>query len=181
MGYVARPVPLPFLLPAVVFFGLCHALMAEGALGRGGERRLLIASSLFGAVIVLPVEAYLLHDYADWAYLYTLRPSRIPSAIDLLFLLAATALVPASAALGARWLARDARHLVLRLALASFVVSAAGGISCWRRLTHYGTYAQYKGGYGLRTLTESSLGPSLLLALAVFAAGLVVSTRALRS
>ncbi len=172
--------PLPFLLPAALFFGLCHALLGEGALGRGGERRLLFAAALFGALIVLPVEAFLLHDYADWAYLYALRPARIPSAADLVFLLCAAALVPGSAWVGARWLARDARHLVLRAVFALLTVSAAGGIASVRRLTHFGTYAQYKGGYGLRSLTESSLGPSLLLCLAALGAGLFVSARALR-
>lgn len=181
MGYVAHPVPLPFLLPAVLCFGLCHALMAEDALGRGGERRLLFSAALFGIAVVLPVEAYLLHDYADWAYLYLLRPARIPSAVDLVFLLIAAALVPAAAWAGARALVKDQRHLVLRVVLGLIALSAAGGLSCFRRLTHYGTYAQYKGSYGLRSLTDSSLGPSLLLALAALAAGLVVSARALRS
>lgn len=173
--------PLPFLLPAVVFFGLCHALMAETALGRGGERRLLFAAALFGGLVVLPVEGYLLHDYADWAYLYALRPSRIPSAVDLVFLLIAAALVPASAWAGARYLARDARHLVLRAALGILVTSAIVAITCVHRLTHFGTYAQYKGGYGLRSLTDCSLGPSLILAVATLGAGLFVSARALRS
>lgn len=172
--------PLPFLIPAALFFGLCHALLGEGALGRGGERRLLTAAALFGGLIVLPVEAFLLHDYADWAYLYMLRPAQVPSAADLVFLLCVAALVPASAALGARWLARDARHLVLRATLGLFAVSGGAGILCFRRLTHLGTYAQYKGSYGLRSLTESSLGPSLLLALATLGAGLFVSARALR-
>ena len=173
--------PLPFLLPAALFFGLCHALLGEGALGRGGERRLVFAAALFGGLVVLPVEAFLLHDYADWAYLYALPPARIASAVDLVFLLFASALVPASAWVGARWLARDARHLVLRAALALLAVSAAGGVASARRLTHFGTYAQYKGGYGLHALTESSLGPSLLLCLATLAAGLFVSARALRT
>ena len=180
MGYVARVVPLPFLLPAAILFGFCHALLAEGAIGRGGERRLLFSAALFGTLVVLPVEAFLLHDYPDWAYLYALRPSAIPSAVDLVVLIVAAALVPAAAWLGARWLERDARYLVLRIVLVVGGLTAAGAISCFRRLTHLGTYAQYKGGYGLRTLTESSLGPGLLLALATLAAGLLVSARALR-
>lgn len=172
--------PLPFLLPAAIFFGLCHAMLAEGALGRGGERRLLFAAAFFGGLILLPVEAFLLHDYPDWAYLYALRPARIPSAADLVFLIGVAALVPASAWVGARWLARDARHFVLRAALGLLVVWGGAGIVCIRRLTHLGTYAQYKGGYGLHSLTSSSLGPSVLLALATLGAGLFVSARALR-
>lgn len=172
--------PLPFLFPAAVVLGMCHALFAERALRHAGQERMLFAAALFGAAIVLPVEAYLLHDYADWAYLYLLEPRRIPSAIDLILLLLAAATVPAAAWLGARWLAQDTKYRVLRTVLGLGTSSLVVGLIAWRRLTHFGTHAQYTGNYGLRSLTECSLGPSLLLVVATLAAGLAVSARALR-
>lgn len=171
--------PLPLLFPAAIAFGLLHALLAERSLAQGTQT-MLLAAGLFGLAILMPVEIYLLHDYNDWAYLYLLAPARVPSAVDLLLLLFAAALVPGAAWLGARWLGDDARYRVLRALLAlagvGLVIVAVG----WRRLTHFGTYAQYKGSYGLKALTECSLGPSVLLVLATLAAGMMVSARVLR-
>lgn len=179
-----RGVPLPILFPVAFFLGLSHALLAERAASQpgaaGAGERLLWCASLFGALIVLPVHAYLLYGYHDWAYLYLLRGEHIPSALSLLLLLAAAALVPAGAWLGARWLAQDARYRVLRLSLALGVVALLTCVASWRRLTHVGTYAQYLGNFGLRSVAECALGPSVLLVMVTMVAGMIVSARLLR-
>src|SRR6185295_4144486 len=131
--------PLAFALPAGFVVGLSLAWIARAELSRRElplvlTRPFLVALGL-GLLVYAPVVGYFAALHGDWAYLYLIRWSSVPSAVDLLLVLLAGAGVPLGFAAAAPWAIarRGTRLLQLGAAVAALVV-IAGAIAS-RRLS----------------------------------------------
>ncbi len=177
--------PLPFALPIGVILGVSLAWLARAELARSEvplflARPFLVALGL-GFVVYAPVVGYFAALHGDWAYLYLVRWSRVPSAVDLTVVLVCGAGVPAGFALAAPWAIakRSPRLLWLAAGIGGCVLAAAAVAS--HRLGVSASYAQYHGGFGGVPLARSSLGRGVLSSWFALAAGYAWSAFALRT
>lgn len=177
--------PLPLAMPIGLLLGLSLAWMARVELARSDvplvlARPFLVALG-FGAIVFGPVVGYAVALHGDWAYLYLLRFSRVPSAVDLGLVIVAAASVPAGFALGAPWaLAKRAAPFV-RVGAAALVVAVAIAGICVKRLAISASYAQYHEHFGGVPIGQSPLGRGVLLSWVAVAAGFGWAVRALRT
>ena len=128
-----------------------------------------------------PVVGYFVAFHGDWSYLYVIPWRRIPSAVDLVLVVLASATLPAGLAAG-RAAARAGRSgLLVRCAAgpgAALIVIVA---LFARRLATSASYAQYHGAFGVESIASSALGRGVLLAALALSAGVAFSLRAVRS
>src|SRR5262245_26570628 len=99
--------PLPFAVPIGLLLGMSLAWLARVELARSEvplvlARPFLVAVGL-GAIVYAPVVAYFVARHGDWAYLYLVRFSRIPSAVDLALIILAAAQLPLGFAVATPW------------------------------------------------------------------------------
>ena len=152
------------------------ALRAEGRIPRS-----VVLAIAFAALVYAPIVAYFTALHGDWAYLYVVRWHTIPSAVDLVLVLVASASIPIAAAI-ARPYARAARlNVLVRLGAGPAVLAIVLAIASARRLATSATYAQYHGGFGAEPLTTSTLGRGVLLAAIALALGIAWTVRVSRS
>lgn len=136
----------------------------------------------FAAFVYAPVVGYFAAFHGDWSYLYLVRWHAIPSALDLVLVLVASATIPVAAAVARRWGAGAARaRTLLRLAAVPALAAIALLVAAGHRLTTSATYAQFHGGFGAEPLTSSALGRGVLLAAIALAVGLGWTVRATRA
>jgi hypothetical protein len=142
-----------------VFFvfgvGVATALAAGTELRLSPRHAMLTHSfktyALFVVLLVLPTAAYFYVFHGDWFLLYVLDAGRIPSAVALLAFLALCAIAVAGFSLGAA-LARNQRtnagHALVGV---SFALALAVVLVWHKRLSLVGTFAQYRGDFGLQS------------------------------
>lgn len=177
--------PLPLALPIGFLIGLSLAWMARVELARSDvplvlARPFLVALG-FGAIVYGPVVGYAVALHGDWAYLYLLRFSRVPSAVDLGLVLIAAACVPAGFALGAPWaLAKQVRPFLRTGVPIAVVLVIIVGLSA-KRLAISASFAQYHEHFGGVPIGASPLGRGVLLSWLAIAAGFGWAARALRT
>lgn len=177
--------PLPLALPIGLLIGMSLAWLARAELARSEvplalARPFLVALAL-GLIVYGPVVGYFVAMHGDWAYLYLVRVSRIPSAVDLTLVVLAASQVPLGFALFAPW-ARAKRGLsMLKGALAIGAVVVVGCVIASRRLSVSASYAQFHTGFGLTPLGKTSLGRGVLLSWVALLAGYGWSARVLRT
>jgi hypothetical protein len=133
--------------------------------------RPFLVASAFAMLVFAPVVGYFVALHGDWAYLYLVRWSRVPSAVDLLLVVLVAAQVPLAFAVSAS-LAMAKRGSVLMtagalLALALVVLAALS----FRRLASSATYAQFHGGFGAAPIGRGSLGRGVLTSWVALLAG----------
>ncbi len=177
--------PLPFALPIGLLVGLSLAWMSRGELARSEvplvlARPFLVALGL-GLVVYAPVLGYFAALHGDWAYLYLVRSSRVPSAVDLALVVACGASVPAGFAAAAPWaIAKRSQPLLgVSAVIAGIVVIGAALAS--RRLATSASFAQFHGGFGGAPASRSTLGRGVLSSWIALAAGYAWSAWVLRS
>lgn len=177
--------PLPFALPIGLLLGMTLAWVARAELARSDVslvlgRPFLVALGL-GIAVFAPVVGYFAALHGDWAYLYLLRWSRVPSAVDLLLVVFAALQVPLGFAIAAPLAIakRGTRILQISAALATVLVLASAIFA--RRLSVSASFTQYHGGFGVVPLGRSTLGRGILLGWAVLALGYAWSFHVLRS
>jgi hypothetical protein len=181
---MAPSVPLLLALPVAWLIGLSLAWSARAELARSEvpivlARPFLVAAA-FGAIVVAPVVGYFVALHGDWAYLYLVSWSRIPSAVDLLFVAFVAAQVPLAFAASAPWAAAKRGPLVVRVSGAVLVVLAVLCVVFFRRLMASATYAQFHGGFGTAAIGKSSLGRGVLSSWTALLAGWGWATYVLR-
>ena len=172
---MAAGLPLPLALPVAWLIGLSLAWSARAELARS-EVPLLLArpfllAAAFGAIILGPVLGYFVALHGDWAYLYAVRWSRIPSAIDLLLVVLMAAQVPLAFAVTAPWAAAKRGPLFVRLSAAILFVLVVLCIVFRGRLVASASYAQFHGGFGTAAIGKSSLGRGVLSSWTALLAG----------
>jgi len=176
---------VPLLLAPLLtgFLGVLLAAFAKAELAK--REGPAFASYAFRIVflhslcVLLPVLGYFAAFHGDWGYLYLVAGRHIPSAVDLLLVLAA-AFAPCGTFLAfATASAQDRTGVLFRGMLGfaiPFLVLCAVFLG---RLGETGTYDQFKGHFGLRRTTESPLGVAIALSWLAVAAGTFFARRAL--
>jgi glucose-6-phosphate-specific signal transduction histidine kinase len=159
--------PLPLALPVGVLLGMALAWIARAELARSEvplvlARPFLVALGL-GLLVFAPVTGYFVALHGDWAYLYLVRSGRIPSALDLVFVLACGASVPAGFALATRWAIQRRSTALLQASAAVLALTILATAILAGRLGVSGSYAQVHGGFGTVPLGKSPLGRGVLL------------------
>jgi hypothetical protein len=176
--------PLPLAMPIGLLLGLTLAWLARVELARSDvplvlARPFLVALG-FGAIVFGPVVGYAVALHGDWAYLYLLRFSRVPSAIDLGLELLAAACVPAGFAIGAPWALAKRGTPFVRAGTGLALVVVVLAILAVKRLAISASYAQYHEHFGGAPIGQSPLGRGVLLSWGALAAGFGWAVRALR-
>jgi hypothetical protein len=176
-------VPAP-VAPLVGFsLGVAFAWAAADELGRAGGfsiSRSLVVVTLFSLLVFAPVSAYFLAFAPDWAYAYLVDSQRLPSAVDLGLVLVDAASVPAGFALAARLASSHRFGQIVQLAAVPALLVAVFLLVSLPRLAVHGSFAQYHGDFGVRSVAGSPLGHALLWMTAVLLAAVAWTVRALR-
>jgi hypothetical protein len=177
--------PLPLALPIGLLIGMSLAWLARVELARSEvplvlARPFLVALGL-GAMVYAPVVAYFVAMHGDWAYLYLVRFSRIPSAVDLTLILLAAAQVPLGFALASPWAMAKRGPALLKVGVVLGAVLLIACIVVSRRLAVSASYAQYHAGFGVMPLGRTPLGRGVLLSWLALLAGYGWSIHVLRT
>jgi hypothetical protein len=177
--------PLPLALPIGLLIGMSLAWFARLELARSEvplvlARPFLVALAL-GAIVHAPVVAYFVVMHGDWAYLYFVRFSRIPSAVDLALLVVVAAQVPLGFALAVPWAIAKRGPTLLKVGVAAGVLLLVVCALTARRLGVSASYAQYHAGFGMVPLGKTPLGRGVLLGWVALVAGYGWCVHVLRS
>lgn len=177
--------PLPLALPIGLLIGMSLAWLARVELARSEvplvlARPFLVAAAL-GSIVYAPVVAYFVAMHGDWAYLYLVRVSRIPSAIDLALVLLAAAQVPLGFALASPWAMAKRGPALLKVGVVIGALLFAGCIVGARRLAVSASYAQFHGGFAVMPLGKTPLGRAVLLSWVALLAGYGWTVHVLRA
>jgi hypothetical protein len=168
-------VPLPLALPVAWLIGLSLAWSARAELARSEVPLLLarpfLVAAAFGAIVLGPVVGYFVALHGDWAYLYAVRWSRVPSAVDLLFVVFVAAQLPLAFAVSAPWAAAKRGPVFVRAFAAVLLVLVLLCVALFHRLASSATYAQFHGGFGTAAIGKSSLGRGVLSSWTALLAG----------
>jgi len=176
--------PLPLAIPVALLLGMSLAWIARGELARSevplALARPFLATVGMAILVLAPVLGYFAALHGDWSYLYLVPTSRVPSAVDLLFVLGAALLAPVGFAAAAPLAIakRGTRLLQIGAVLAAVVLVAAALAA--RRLGVSASFAQYHGGFGVVPLGKSSLGRGVLVSWLAVAAAYAWTVYALR-
>lgn len=143
------------------------------------SRPLVVATAL-AVFVYAPLVGYFAAFHGDWSYLYVLPWSRVPSALDLILVVLASATIPAGVALGLGPARLGRSSALARLAAGPLVLLlVVVGVGA-RRLATSASYAQFHGGFGVESITDGALGRGVLLAAIALAAAVAWTARALR-
>ncbi|MBX3227621.1 MAG: hypothetical protein KIT84_14800 [Labilithrix sp.] len=167
--------PLPLAPVVGLLLGLGLAWLARVELARSEvplvlARPFLVALG-FGLVVFGPVVGYAVALHGDWSYLYLIRFTRIPSAIDLVLVVLAAATVPIGFALGAPWALAKRGSALLKLGAVLVVLLAGGTLLAAKRLAVSASFAQYHGAFGGAPIAQTPLGRGVLLSWLALLAG----------
>lgn len=176
--------PLPFAFPIGLILGMTLAWTARAELSRSEvplimTRAFLVAVG-FGAIVYAPIVGYFLMRHADWAYLYLVRSSRIPSAVDLALVLVAAAQPALGLVLAAPWAIAKRGSLLLKVGIASGALVLVLSIVLSKRLAVSASYAQYHAKFGVLPVSRTYLGRGVLLSWTCLLAAFAWILRALR-
>jgi hypothetical protein len=145
--------PLPTFLLVAVSVGLAAALVGGSELRLSPRHALLTGSfrayALFLGLVLLPASTYFYAFHGDWFLLYTVDVRRVPSALALLAFILEAGLGTIAFLLGAM-LARSQRTSVGYALVGASAAAALSILVLFQdRLLVVGTYAQYRGDFGL--------------------------------
>lgn len=176
--------PLPFALPIGLLVGMSLAWLARVELARSEvplvlARPFLVAAAL-GAIVFVPVVGYFVAMHGDWAYLYFVRASRVPSAVDLTLVLWASAHVPLGFALATPYAMAKRGPALLKIGAVIGALVVVGCAVASRPLAVSASYAQYHAAFALVPLAKTALGRSILLSWVALLAGYGWSIHILR-
>ncbi|MBX3191306.1 MAG: hypothetical protein KF819_30190 [Labilithrix sp.] len=177
--------PLLLAIPVGLLLGMTLSWLARVELARSEvplvlARPFLVALGL-GVLVFAPVVGYFAALHGDWAYLYLVRWSRVPSAVDLLLVFLAGAQVPLGFALASPLAIakRGTRLMQISAGITALLVIACA--LCARRLSVSASFNQFHGGFGAMPLGRSSLGRGVLLSWTALALAYAWSVHALRA
>jgi hypothetical protein len=156
-------IPIPILLGLHTLFGLAVAYASRTSTRLSS--RSLFRSRAYLALLVsegmlgIPIATYLYVFYRDWSFMYFVDGARVPSAIAVAIVATFPFVASVGFAVGVGLL-RARRDAVLGGTLVAVGVAClAAGAVLRRRLLLVGPFGGYHGGYGMRAITRSALGP----------------------
>ena len=167
---------MPTLLLLALGSGVAAAIASRRELRVSPRHALLSrgfgAYMVFVVLVLVPVSAYFYVFHGDWSLLYWFDVRRIPSAVALVGFLLEGAIGAGGYLLGAG-LVRSQRDTVGGAVVGGAVLAALGVVILAReRLSDVGSYAQYRGGFGLEPYSGGAVFRGTLLMTGVLVAGL---------
>jgi hypothetical protein len=177
--------PLPLALPIGLLVGMSLAWLARAELARSEvplvlARPFLVALG-FGLVVYGPVLAYFVAMHGDWTYLYLVRFSRIPSAVDLALVLLTAGQIPLGFAIATPWARAKRGSTLLKVAAVASLLVVVVCIAFAHRLSVSASYTQFHSGFGVAPLGKTPLGRGVLLSWVALLAAYGWSVRVLRA
>jgi hypothetical protein len=181
VAWAAVPIPFAFVLGFLI--GALLAGVAAPELARD-EAPLALSRPFavtvgFALFVFVPVAGYFVTFHGDWAYVYLIRWRSVPSAVDLVLVLAAGAAVVGGFVAAAPFARRRRSGPLMALVVAPGVIALALVSVLRHRLGLSASYAQFHGDFGTEPIAESPLGRGVLVMDAVLALGVAWSVRAL--
>ncbi len=177
--------PLPLAALIALSLGALFAHVARAELSQSdapivSSRPLAIAAA-FGGFVYLPAMAYFAAFHGDWAYMYFIAWRRVPSAIDLAFVLACAALVPAGFIAAAPLSRAGRRGVVIAMIAAPVGLASVLAIAFERRVATSASFAQFMNNFDTHPVAASALGRAMLVTIVVTAAASLWCVRLLRT
>ena len=176
------PLPLAPLFAALV--GLTFGLVGRDEIRRSNAAATALRGfSVVGLVslfVLMPAVAYFVAFYPDWSYAYIAPAARVPSAIDLLLVLAIGAIPSLTYAWVVGALRRHAVRIVIRVAITLVTAAVVVGAVLSPRLLVSATTQGYADAVEVVPLGGTSLGVSIFWIDACLAAGTIWAARKLR-
>ncbi len=139
--------------------------------------RSVLASRAYAALLVsegmlgVPVGTYLYVLYRDWSLMYLFDGARVPSALAVAIVAAYPLVATGGYVLGALLLRARRDALLGGLLVAVAVGCLTLGAVLRARLLQVGPFAGFHGGYGMRGLGRTALGPVAAVLVATLTAG----------
>ncbi|MEM9072054.1 MAG: hypothetical protein AAGE52_26345 [Myxococcota bacterium] len=153
--------PLPTLICLAFASGIAAALAARVEL-RVSPRPPLLTQSfgaylVFAMLVLVPVGVYFYVFHGDWFLLYTFDVSRVPSALALIGFLVLAGVGSLGFAVGASMVRGQRDTLGGILVGLSVLAAGAVAVVARDRLGVVGNFAQFEGGFGLKTFGSGPL------------------------
>jgi len=148
--------PIPTQLLFTFASGLLMALVARADL-RGNPNAVVLTPSFaayltYVGLVLLPGSLYFYLFHGDWYLLYLVDTQRVPSALVVLACLLQLALGAGAFLLGAACVRKQREPWAGALAGVAVSLAVAALVLARDRLLVVGSYAQYRGDFGLRPL-----------------------------
>ncbi|MCC7540345.1 MAG: hypothetical protein IT379_29280 [Deltaproteobacteria bacterium] len=168
------------LVPGLFLFSFVSGVAAAAAAQvelRLSPRSALLSRAfsafvVFEVLLVVPVSLYFYVFHGDWTLLYVVDARHVPSALAVLLFAIEVAIGVGGFAAAAALVRGQRRTLAYVLAGAVSTVMFLGVALLSARMSVVGTYGQFRGGFGLRSWTETAVLPGVVAMLAVLLLGL---------
>lgn len=153
--------PLPTQLLFAFASGVLISLVARAELraipGAVAASPSFAAYLCYVGLVLLPGALYFYIFHGDWYLLYLVDTGRIPTALVVLAALLLFALGAAGFLLGAACVRRQREPWAGAVAGVTLLLAVAGAVLVRDRLAVVGSYAQFRGDFGLRPLAGALL------------------------
>lgn len=169
---------LGFVLGIVFAWSALDEIASEPASVLGS--RSLLVSALFGVLVFAPAAGYFAVFDPDWAFAYLINARHIPSAVVLGLVILDALVVPAGFLLAAPHARRRRLGPTLALAGVPSAVALIAMMLLSRRLGVAGSYEQFQGDFGTRSVAGTELGYALVWVDGVLALAISLTVRELR-
>jgi hypothetical protein len=159
--------PLPTLVFIAFGVGVAAALLGGSELRLSPRHAVLTSTfkafALFLVFVLVPVSVYFYVFHGDWFLLYAFDMRRIPSAVALVGFMAEAGIGVLGFLLGAGF-ARNQRNGIGIAVVGASLIAALAVVALWPdRLSVVGTFAQYRGDFGLRSYGGSLMQGTLVM------------------
>src|SRR5262245_15963577 len=171
--------PLPTLVFVAFGVGVAAALLGGSELRLSPRHAVLTSSfkafALFLLLVLVPISVYFYVFHGDWFLLYAFDMRRIPSAVALVGFMAEAGIGVLGFLLGAGF-ARNQRNGLGFAVVGASAAAALAVVALWPdRLSVVGTFAQYRGDFGLRSYGGTLMQAGLVMgALLTYAAAFLL-------
>jgi hypothetical protein len=158
--------PLPLAPFAAALLGVVFGLVGRDEVRRTSAppsaTRGFVVVALVSMLLLAPALGYFVAFYPDWAYAYLVPGERVPSAVELVEVIAICAIPPATYAWTATSLRRHAVRELVRGVSALVVLLAVAAGWMGPRLLVAATYSGFHDGIDVKPIGGTSLGASIL-------------------
>jgi len=169
---------LGFVLGIVFAWSALDEIASEPSSVLGS--RSLIVTALFGALIFAPAAGYFAVFDTDWAFAYLVNARHVPSAVVLGLIILDAIAVPAGFLIAAPHARRRRLGPTLALAGVPSAIALVAMLALSRRLGVSGSYEQFHGDFGTRSVAGTELGYALVWVNGVLALAISLTVRELR-
>lgn len=163
--------PFPTFVFVAFGVGVASALLGGSELRETPRHPALTGSfkafALFLVLVLLPASVYFYIFHGDWFLLYAIDVRRVPSAIALFGFVVELGLGVGGFSLGAMFARTQRTSLGFATAGAAIIAAITSIVLFRERLSMVGTFAQYRGDFGLRPYGGPLMQAGLIMGLAL--------------